>query len=404
MNRVVVTGIGIVSPNGNSREEVWENVSNLNCGIKKSNLPNANFVGMVNEDFNKSLTTKEKRYMNRCTQLALLASKEAIEDANICMDNNNSEDISVLVGSSVGGISSLAEEFGESALNGLNEMSMLVIPRALINMIPANISIRLGIKGETIAYSNACASGTVAIGEAFKKIQHGERSLIIAGGSEACVIPEVLEPFRKLKALTNSNTLNNASIPFSSKRSGFVMSEGSAMLVLENYQHAIDRGANIYCEIFGYGSSSDAKSLLAPDLEGVKRCIKNTINDANIDYNEIEYINAHGTSTKLNDSTETKAISDLFSHRPFISSTKSLHGHALGAAGAIEAALCGMMIKNSLLIPTINVDHNDIDFEEPLNFLLQKPVPYKNGKILSNSFAFGGHNASLVFGKERGLI
>lgn len=400
MKRVVVTGIGIVSPNGVCKNEVWENISNLHNGLTKSEIPGANFIGLVNKQYDSELNSKEKRYMDKSAQLAIVSSREAIADANISITQENCEDISVHIGSSIGGASTLVDEFGTAALEGANKMTMLGIPKALINMVSSNISIDLGIKGEALAYSNACASGTIAIGEAFRKIQHGEKKVILAGGTEACAMAEILNPFRKLRALSGGKTLNEASVPFSRYRSGFVLSEGAAMLILEEYEHAIEREADIYCEINGYGSSADAKSLLAPDLKGIKRCIENAINDAKINHNDVEYINAHGTSTKINDYTEAKALEEIFPNMPLVSSTKSLHGHSLGAAGAIEAAICSMMIKNNLLIPTINVNPNDVDVEIPsINFLLENTKSFKGGKVLSNSFAFGGHNATLVFGR-----
>lgn len=402
MNRVVVTGIGMVTPNGLTTESTWKSITNLESSIIASDFNNTRFVGQVNNMFNQTLSTKEKRYADRCTQMALIASREAIKDAGLIINDENSNDISAFVGSSVGGISALADEFGAAAVKGVDHMTMLVIPRNLINMITANISIDLGIKGETLAYSLACASGTVAIGEAFKKIQNGSKNVILAGGAEACVIPQVIEAFRKLRALTNAKTIEKASIPFSKERSGFVLSEGSAFLVLEEFNHAQARGAEIYCEIEGYGSSSDAQSLLAPDINGVIRCMENALEDAKIKPRQVEYINAHGTSTKLNDITEATAIKKLFVNNPSVSSTKSIHGHALGAAGAIEAALCALMIKKEKLIPNINVNAKDVDPSIDINILLEKTHPYHGGKVLTNSFAFGGHNASLVLSKYEG--
>ncbi|SDD51344.1 3-oxoacyl-[acyl-carrier-protein] synthase II [Terribacillus halophilus] len=396
VKRVVITGIGLVTANGITRNLTWESVLNLENGLVPSPYDNTAFIGRVDDLFNETLTTKDKRYMDRCTQMALVASREALQDANLHINETNSEDISVYVGSSVGGIQALADEFGTAAVKGVDHMTMLVIPRNLINMIPANISIDANITGETLAYANACASGTIAIGEAFKKIQSGNKKIVIAGGAEACVIPQVIEAFRKLRALTNSKTLDQASVPFSRNRSGFVMSEGAAFLVLEEIEHAKARDASIYCEIEGYGCTSDAKSLLAPDLNGVSRCMANALKDAGVHESEVEYINAHGTSTKLNDSTESAAIRMLFGDTPYVSSTKSLNGHALGAAGAIEAALCSMMIKNRKLIPTINVTADAIDEGIDINLLLNKTKQYEGGKVLTNSFAFGGHNASLL--------
>jgi 3-oxoacyl-[acyl-carrier-protein] synthase II len=398
----VITGIGMVTPNGITRESTWDSITNLESSITPSPISNTKYIAKVDDAFHDSLTSKEIRYMDRCAQMAVVASREAVDDAGLEINEDNCHHISAYAGSAVGGISALVDEFGAAAVHGVDKMTMLVIPRNLINMITANISIDLGIKGDTLAYSLACASGTVAIGEAYKKIQSGSKKAILAGGAEACVLPEVIEAFRKLRALTNGKTTEQASIPFSKNRSGFVMSEGAVFLMLEELEYAKQRGATIYSEIVGYGSSSDAMSLLAPDVSGVTACMKNALVDAGVDGSEIEYINAHGTSTKLNDITESTAIKQLFPHNPYVSSTKSLHGHALGAAGAMEAALCSLMIKNKQLIPTINVKPADVDEEIAINLLLEKKVAYHGGKIVTNSFAFGGQNASLVLTNYEG--
>lgn len=396
MKRVVVTGIGMITPAGIGTEENWSNIEKLKNCLSKSNIEGTNFNGLISDEYKKSLTSKQIRYMDKVSQIAVLAAKEAINDSRINIDEIGGDKVAIFIGTAVGGMESLSRELNESTKHGLEKISVLGMPKLLSNMIGTNISIESNINGGSYTFVSACASGAVAIGEAIKKIRYGEIKVALAGGSEACALPQVLESFKRLGAVSTNDDINKASIPFSKNRSGFVLSEGAAILVLEEYEEAIMRGATIYAEIAGYGSSSDAVSLIAPDENGIELCIKNALKDANISHEEIEYINSHGTSTILNDKIESKVIYKIFNKKPLVSSTKSIIGHALGAAGAIEAGLCCLMIKNKTLIPTINLEEDNIDEDVNVNLLLEKR-DYNGGTILSNSFAFGGNNASLVF-------
>lgn len=402
MKRVVITGIGGVTPCGNSKEEILRNIEEKKLGIEPSHLETASFYGKVDPSCLESLTKKQKRYMDKASQFAYLATKEAIIDSKL--DQADIEDATIYVGTSMGGFETLFYELTESAKNGLDKMTVLGIPKSLHNMVGTNISIEFGIKGGIFTYNSACASSAMAIGEAFSKIRNGDATVCVTGGTESCIIDQVFESFNRLGALSTSTDLNKASIPFSSERQGFVLSEGASFLILEEYEHAIKRNADIYCEISGYGTSSDAKSLVSPDLTGIKKCIENSLMDAQLSPNDIEYINAHGTSTVANDVTETKAISEIFLEKgssPLISSTKSFHGHLLGAAGAMEALLCTLMIRTEKLFSQRNVTQDKIDESmNGLNFILDGDANYQGGAILSNSFAFGGINVSLVFSKS----
>lgn len=396
MNRVVVTGIGMITPAGIGKLKNWEKIYCLENCLSDSSIEGTYFNGLINEEYKNVLTTKQIRYMDKVSQIGLLASREAVKDSKINIEDVRGENMAIFIGTAVGGMESLSRELNESTKHGLKKISVMGMPKLLSNMIGTNLSIEFKITGGSYTFVSACASGAVAIGEAVKKIRFGEVKAALAGGSEACAIPQVLESFKRLGAVSTNNDINKASIPFSKDRSGFVLSEGAAILVLEEYEHAKKRGAKIYAEIAGYGSSSDGVSLIAPDADGIELCIKRALEDAEISEKEVEYINAHGTSTNLNDKVESKVIENVFKSKPYVSSTKSIIGHTLGAAGAIEAALCCLMIDNKKLIPTINLEEENVDEEININLLLKKEN-YNGGAILSNSFAFGGNNASLVF-------
>lgn len=396
MNRVVVTGIGMITPAGIGVDKNWSNIENLKNCLSNSKIEGINFNGLISDDYKKGLTSKQIRYMDKVSQIAVLAAEEAISDSKINIDEIGTDNIAIFIGTAVGGMESLSRELNESTKYGLEKISVFGMPKLLSNMIGTNISIENKINGGSYTFVSACASGAVAIGEAIKKIRYGEIKVALAGGSEACALPQVLESFKRLRAVSTNDDIDKASIPFSKDRSGFVLSEGAAILVLEEYEEARSRGATIYAEIAGYGSSSDGVSLVAPDENGIEKCIRKALKDANISHEEIEYINAHGTSTILNDKIESKVIDKIFDKKPLVSSTKSIIGHTLGASGAIEAGLCCLMIKNKKLIPTINLEEDNIDEDINVNLLLDKRE-YSGGAILSNSFAFGGNNASLVF-------
>lgn len=398
-NRVVITGIGIISPCGIGINQTWNSLLNKNCCFTKSGFPKSNFCGKVDEKYLSEVNKKQKRYMDKNSIFALIAARETVNVSGISKEALQNDDVIICTGTAMGGMETLTYEIGESAKYGMNKISVIGMPKLLGNMMGANISIEYGITGSSFTYNSACSSSAVAIGEAFKKIQYNEAKIALAGGAEACIVEQVFASFTRLSALSKSEMVNDALVPFSKKRTGFVMSEGAAFLMLEEYEHALERGAKIYCEIIGYGSSADAKSLVSPDLSGIKKCLLKALADAKISENEVEYINAHGTGTEANDLNEGKAIQQIFTNRPYVSSTKSIHGHLLGATGALEACICSMMINNKLLIPQINTIKEDIDQQMDIN-LLTEFVNYKGGAVISSSFAFGGNNAVLVL---RGL-
>lgn len=396
--RVVVTGIGIISSCGINVEETWNSLLKGQCSFVKSKYSQVNFYGEVDSKYNDLLSKKEIRYMDKTSHFALLAAREAVKDCRI--EDLQGEETIVSIGSVLGGMETFTTEISESAKDGMDKITVRGMIKALSNMIGSNISIEFGIKGGAYTYNSACASSSIAIGEAYRKIQYGEAKIALAGGAESCIVEQVIESFSRLNTLSQSDDIKKASIPFSKDRTGFVMGEGAAILVLEEYEHAVKRGANIYCEIIGYGVSSDAKSLVAPDLEGIKLCLNRALSDADLRKEDIGYINAHGTGTLANDVTEGMAINQIFDNKPYVASTKSMHGHLLGATGALEASICCLMIKNKILLPQVNVAEDDIDEEiKGINLLTDHSVEYNDKAIMSNSFGFGGDNASLIFAK-----
>lgn len=399
--RVVVTGTGVICPIGGSTEEFWQSLLDGRSNFTGSSVDGVGLVATVPDGWDSMFSAGTRRYTDRCTRFALRAAREALTNAGIVGESEILADAGIFVGSSIGGVGTLAYEFNESALHGLDHMSPLGVPKALTNMIAANLSIQLGIRGEALTYSSACASGAVAIGEAYRRIRSGDLDVALAGGAEACVIDQVLESFRKLGAMSSSDDADAASTPFSKDRSGFVMSEGAGMIVLESLEHATARGANILGEMVGYHGASDGKSLLAPNLDGILRAVSGLFSRSRRFVPEnVGYINAHGTSTVLNDKMESAAIAQLFPHRPLVSSTKSYYGHPFGAAGALEAIVCLLSLKRRIAIPTLNVSEADVDpMEIDINLLLGEPVAMPEGLALSISLAFGGQNAALLFSR-----
>lgn len=394
--RVVVTGIGVICPSGNNLGETWDALLKGKCAFSQSKYPQVHFYGEVDHNYSNSLSKKEIRYMDKTSQFAVLAAREAVGDSKLDIEK---EKAIICIGSAMGGMETLTYEIGESAKEGMNKITVLGMPKLLSNMISSNISIDFGISGGAYTYNSACASSAIAFGEAYKKLQYGEVTVALAGGAESCIVEQVFASFLRLGAISQSDDIDRASLPFSKHRAGFVLSEGAAILVLEEYEHAVARNANIYAEVLGYGTSSDARSLVAPNLEGIKLCINRALEDAQLCPEEIEYINAHGTGTQANDVTEGRALSQIFRNNPYVSSSKSMHGHLLGAAGALEIAVCCMMIKNNVLLPQINVAKEDVDDElRNLNLLLDKPIKYSGKPVMTNSFGFGGDNASIILG------
>ena len=409
MRRVVITGIGAITPIGNNTKELWEGILKKRCGIGKITRFNA-------EGFKTSLAAEIKNYnpidyfdakqakrLDKCSQYAIIAAREAFEDSKINKDNTDFERIGVFVGSGIGGLKTIQEQCEINVSKGHNRISPMFIPMSICNMPAGNIAIELGLKGESISTVSACSSSTHAIGEAYKTIKYGAEDVILAGGTESSICEVGIAGFENMKALSYVANPNRASIPFDKERSGFVMGEGAGILVLEELEHAIKRGAKIYAEVIGYGATSDAYHITspAPNGEGGARAMKRAIEDAKIKSEDIDYINAHGTSTHLNDSLETMAIKTALgekaSQKVMVSSTKSNMGHMLGAAGGVEAIICTQAINNKKVPPTINYQVKD---EECDLDIVPNEVRDADLKIvMSNSLGFGGHNASIILKK-----
>ena len=345
---------------------------------------------------------KQSKRLDRSSQFAIIASREAFKDSGITKENTDFERVGVFVSSGIAGLSTIQEQCTINCTKGHNRISPMFIPMSIANMPAGNVAIELGAKGESISILSACASSTHAIGEAYKTIKYGSEDVIIAGGSEASICEIGIAGFENMKALSSAIDITRASIPFDKERSGFVMGEGAGVLVLEELEHAQKRGAKIYAEIIGYGATSDAYHITspAPDGEGAARAMTRAIEDAKIKPEDINYINAHGTSTHLNDSCETMAIKKAlgeYSSKVMISSTKGNTGHLLGAAGGVEAIFCTKAIEQGKVPPTIN--YKEKDEECDLDIV---PNEVRNEKIniaMSNSLGFGGHNASIIFKK-----
>lgn len=406
--RVVITGVGIVSPIGNNIVETWENAKKSYCGIDfiKSYSTKDLKVKLAGEiknlNINDFIDKKVARKYARFTQLAIIASREAMSNSGIKVDESNSARMGVMISSGIGGLDVIIQEHQKGMSKGYDRISPFFIPMAISNMAAGAVAIDSGLNGMCSCIVTACASGTNAIGDGFRQIRDGYADVMVCGGSESCISELGIGGFTSMRALNEGDDPSRASIPFDKERSGFVMGEGAGVLVLEEYEAAVSRGANIICEVVGYGSTCDAYHMTAPSEGGVwaAECMRQAINDAGIKPEDIDYINAHGTSTPMNDKTETAAVKNTFgehAHKLAMSSTKSMTGHLLGASGAVEAILTAYMIKNSHILPTINhmVKDEDCDLDIVANIGRDKNIEY----AISNSFGFGGHNASVVFKK-----
>lgn len=407
-DRVVVTGMGCVTPLGNSLDVFWNHIKSGQCGIDFiSHFDTTEFeVKLAGEvkDFDPSLymDRKEARRMDLYSQYAVAAAKMAVDFSELNLETISKERFGVIVGSGIGGIGTIEKEHEKLLNKGPRRVSPLLIPMIIINMAAGNIAIQFGAKGICSTVVTACATGSHAVGEAYDIIRRGRADIMIAGGAEAGITPISVAGFSSLKALTTTTDKNRASIPFDAERSGFVMSEGAGILILESLDHALKRGAKIYGEIVGYGASCDAYHITSPstDGDGAARAMKEAVKEGGIHPEEVSYINAHGTSTSLNDKFETTAVKLAFGEaakRIPISSTKSMTGHLLGAAGAIEAIICIKAIEEGLIPPTINYRNPDpdCDLDYVPNIARKQELRY----VLSNSLGFGGHNASLLFKK-----
>lgn len=407
--RVVVTGLGAITPLGNSVSEFWSNVTAGKSGIDTikafdaSALP-TRFAGEV-RDFDAAaiIGKKDARRMDRFAQFAFVAANEAVKDSGLVVDDGNRDEIGAIMGSGIGGLTTIEQQHQVMLKQGADRLSPFFIPMLISNIAPGLISIHLGVRGPTQTIVSACASSNNAIGDAYRTIQLGEANAMICGGSEAPITPLAVAGFCAMRALSTRNDQpQKASRPFDKERDGFVMSEGGGAMVLEELESARKRGAKIYAEIIGYGRSSDAHHMVAPDPDarGVTLAMERALRDANIKPDDVDYINAHATSTDLGDISETSAIHRVFGEKSKtlpVSSNKSMFGHALGAAGALEGICTVLTIRDGIIPPTINYEHVD-----PACDLDCVPNVARKAEVniaMSNSFGFGGHDAVLVFKK-----
>ncbi|MBU4601610.1 beta-ketoacyl-ACP synthase II [bacterium] len=407
-NRVVITGMGAITPIGNNVKTFWENVKKGKCGIDFiKSFDTSEFkvkIAAEIKNFNPAdvLDSKELKRMDKFTQMGIVAANEAVDDAGLSNEGDSRENWGVVLGTGIGGFTTIEKENRKIIEKGPGRVSPFFIPMALCNIAAANIAIKFGIKGICDTVITACASGTSSIGNAYRILQQDQADLIITGGSEAAMTPLALAGFTSMGALCTHNKAEQASIPFDIRRTGFVMGEGAGIMILETLEHAQKRGANIYAEVVGYGTTCDAYHITAPAPggNGGARAMKMAINDSGINEEQISYINAHGTSTPYNDKCETEAIKTVFGEKAYdipISSTKSMTGHMLGASGAAEAIVCIKAMQESFIPPTIGLQEQDPECD--LDYV---PLQGRNQNLqytLSNSFGFGGQNASILFKK-----
>lgn len=409
MKRVVVTGMGAITPVGNTVGEFWDSIKSGKCGIGEiTKFDTSDFkckIAAEVKDFEPTdyIEKKEVKKMDEYTQYTMAACIEAFENSGINMEQEDSWRIGVITGSGIGGIQTFAEQHTNFMERGSGRVSPFFIPMMISNMGAAQVAIKYGLRGINYNVVSACASGTHAIGDAYRQIQYGACDAIIAGGAEAAITPIAVAGFCNMKALSLRNDdPQTASRPFDAERDGFVMGEGAGYIVLEELEHAKARGANIICEMVGYGATDDAYHITSPipGGEGGAKAMSLAIEDAGIEPDNIDYINAHGTSTKYNDSFETAAIKSVFKDacaKVAVSSTKSMTGHLLGAAGGIEAIVCALSLKEGFIPPTINYKNPDpeCDLDYVPNTGRAQDITY----AMSNSLGFGGHNATIVFKK-----
>jgi 3-oxoacyl-[acyl-carrier-protein] synthase II len=409
--RVVITGMGVVSSLGIGVDNFWNSIKEGKNGISSvtkidvSDM-NCKVAAEIKEfDPTQFIDKKEAKRMDKYSQYAVSAAKMAIDNSGIDLDKVNKYRFGVVVGSGIGGIETFEDQHSVYLEKGPGRVSPFFIPMLISNMAAGLIAIQFGAKGFNECVVTACATSTNAVGDAFKVIQRGDADIMITGGSEACITPMAFAGFCSMKAMSTTEDPNKASRPFDAERNGFVMGEGAGILILEELEHAISRGANIIAEIVGYGCTNDAHHITAPapEGEGGARCMKIAINDAGIRPDEVGYINAHGTSTEYNDKFETAAIKSVFGEHAkklAVSSTKSMTGHLLGAAGAVEAIITALSIKDGFIPATIN--YNTPDPECDLDYTPNKGRKADIKYALSNSLGFGGHNATIALKKYEG--
>lgn len=404
--RVVITGMGALSPIGNTVKELWQSAKSGSCGIAPITLYDnsemkAKLAGEVKKFSPEGIIEKqEQRKLDRCTQFALVAAVEAFTQSGLEMDKTDPNRCGVLVSTGIGGLATIESECLKGNTKGWDRVSPYFIPMTIANMSAGHVAIRLGFKGMCSCPVTACASGSNAIGDAMRQIRDGYAEVMVCGGTEASITRFGMGGFTSLKALCTNDDPSRASIPFDKERSGFVMGEGAGMLILEEFKHAEARGAKILGEVVGYGATCDAHHITAPlpGGEGAAQAMVQSMKDAGIAPEQVGYINAHGTSTPLNDAGETKAVKAAFgshANKLAISSTKSMTGHLLGASGAVEGIITAMAVAEGYIPPTINyrVPDEECDLDIVPNHGRSMPLDY----AMSNSLGFGGHNASIIF-------
>jgi len=405
--RVVVTGLGIISPVGNDVPTFWESLRSGKSGVDKlTSFDSSAFDSKIAAEVKGfdptiyKIPAKEIRRLEKFVQYSIAASTQAITDAGLELDKEDRTRIGVIIGSGIGGLYTIQEQTKIYLEKGPSRLSPFLIPMLLVNEAAGHVAISFGLKGPNSCVATACASGSHAIGDACRILQHGDADVMICGGSEGCIVPTGFGGFCAMKALSTRNAEpQKASRPFDLERDGFVMAEGCGLVVLETLEHAQKRGARIYAEFSGYGMSCDAYHITAPDPAGygAAQAMKAALKDAQLNPDEVDYINAHGTSTKLNDKVETKAIKLALGNQAkkvMVSSTKSMTGHLLGAAGGVEFVVCVLAIKDQVVPPTINYEYPDPDCD--LDYVPNTARTAKVDICLSNSLGFGGHNATLA--------
>lgn len=408
--RVAITGMGVVTPIGNTVEEFWQGILENKVGIGPiTKFDTSDFkVKLAAEvkDFDpkRHIDFKSTKRMDVFSQYAVVAAQEAFEQAGLDMEKEDPYRVGVIMGSGVGGLDVMEAEHTKLMEKGPSRVSLLMVPMMIGNMAAGNVAITLGLKGKCTSVVTACATGSHSIGDAFRAIQYGDADVMLAGGAESCITPLGVAGFTSLQALTTAEDANRASIPFDKERSGFVMGEGAGVLVLEELEHAKKRGARILAEIVGYGATCDAYHITSPaeDGSGAATAMMLAMKDAGVEPAQVTYVNAHGTSTHHNDLFETRAIKGAFGEQAknlYINSTKSMIGHLLGAAGAVECIVCVKSVMEDYIHPTVNSKEEDEECD--LNYVFGKGVHTEVEYALSNSLGFGGHNASLLVAKYR---
>jgi 3-oxoacyl-[acyl-carrier-protein] synthase II len=410
--RVVITGLGCISPLGNNIPRMWSQLIQGKSGVGSiTAYDSSGFktkIAAEVKDFDGAALfgSKESRRMDRFTQFGLAAAQQAIEDAGLIVNDQNRDRIGIVIGSGIGGLGTLVENIQILNTKGPSRVSPFMVPMMLVDSNPGMIAIQLGLRGPNLAIVTACATGTNALGEGAEIIRRGQADVILAGGSEATLLPIAMAGMGVMGALSSRNDdPQAASRPFDMQRDGFVMGEGSAVLVLESLEYAQGRGATILAELSGYGATNDAYHISAPAENGLgaATCIRMALENAEMNIQAIDYINAHGTSTHLNDKSETIAIKTVFNQRAYqipVSSTKSMTGHLLGAAGALEAAICVKVLQTGMIPPTINYEYPDPDCD--LDYVPNVARQAVVNNIMSNSFGFGGHNAVIILSRFPG--